>query len=131
MLSMLQMWQPSTDRDSLTGPASLYCCRLAGLVVRGQGKIGNLAPLPIIQHHTSSRVEVRLTTSQQLARVGGQLGEEVNGAVPGLDLVCPHLHSQQATAKVSVLQSKQQTCLQICFAGRLAELVLPSQQFAR
>ena len=60
-------------------------------VARGQAEEGDLAALPVVEHHLGGGVEVRLAALQQLARRRGQLRQEVLRIAPELDLVCAPL----------------------------------------
>ena len=54
---------------------------------RREGEEGDLALLPVEQHHARRDVEVGVAALEQLAGQLGQLGEEVFGVRPGLELV--------------------------------------------
>ena len=57
----------SADRDCLAWSAGVVQGRATVLIVRGQAEVGDLAPLPVIQHHAGCCLQVGLAPSQQLA----------------------------------------------------------------
>ena len=70
---------------------------LVGQVAGRQLEEGDLAALPVVQHHLGGRVEVGLAAAAQLAARARQLRQEVRRVRPGRQLVCAPLHSRHMT----------------------------------
>ena len=89
---------------SVVGGRLCRLCRLHSfpdLVVGRQLEVGDLAPLPVIEHPFGGGVEVRLSPPQQPPALLGQLRQEVLCVIPGLDLVRAALRCNTAARQRS------------------------------